>query len=181
MAFCSQCSNELIEGARFCPNCGTEVGLSEPSPQAPAPAEAVQGRTGNGASIPPAAGQIPKDIRNVAMLCHLSAFAGYFIPFGHILGPLLVWLLKREESAFIDAHGKEALNFQISVTIYAVISAILILVVIGFLLLPILLVFEIIVVIIAAVRANNGLEYRYPVTIRFIKDGGVRKLSDIFK
>jgi len=115
------------------------------------------------------------------MLCHLSAFAGYFIPFGHILGPLLVWLLKREESAFIDAHGKEALNFQISVTIYAVISAILILVVIGFLLLPILLVFEIIVVIIAAVRANNGLEYRYPVTIRFIKDGGVRKLSDIFK
>jgi len=105
----------------------------------------------------------------MAMLCHLSAFAGYFIPFGHILGPLVVWLLKREESAFIDAHGKEALNFQISVTIYAVISAILILVVIGFLLLPILLVFEIIVVIIAAIRANNGAEYRYPLSLRFIK------------
>ena len=59
------------------------------------------------------------------MLCHLSAFAGFTgIPFGTILGLLVIWLLKREESPFIDTHGKEALNFQISVIIYGIISAI---------------------------------------------------------
>ena len=167
MAFCSQCSNELIEGAQFCPNCGTEVGVVEPSPEAPAPAEPVQGRAGTGGSVPPATAQSPKDIRNIAMLCHLASFAGLIgVPLGNILGPLLVWLLKREESPFIDAHGKEALNFQISIVIYLVGTAITI---VGFLLWPFIFVFGIIVVIIAAVRASNGAEYRYPLSMRFIK------------
>ncbi|MCZ6614565.1 MAG: DUF4870 domain-containing protein [Chloroflexi bacterium] len=103
------------------------------------------------------------------MLCHLSTFSGWFIPLGNILGPLIIWLMKREESPFIDAHGKEALNWQISATIYFIVSFALAFVLIGFVLLPALLVFDIIIVIIATVRANSGQAYRYPLTIRFIK------------
>ena len=104
------------------------------------------------------------------MLCHVAAFAGYIgIPFGNIVGPLLVWLLKREESPFIDAHGKEALNFQLSATIYAIISALLIVIIVGIFLLVALVAFVVIVTIMAAVRASNGQYHRYPLTIRFIK------------
>ena len=72
-------------------------------------------------------------------MCHLSALAGFVIPgAGHILGPLIVWLVKRGESAEIDAHGKEALNFQISMLIYNVVAGILCLIVIGFVLLAVL-------------------------------------------
>ena len=77
--------------------------------------------------------------------------------------------MKREESLFIDAHGKEVLNFQISVTIYAIVCAILILILIGLVLLVILILFALISVIIAAVQANSGSEYRYRLAIRFIK------------
>lgn len=107
--------------------------------------------------------------RQWAMLCHLSAFAGFVIPLGNLLGPLLFWLLKRQEHPLVDHNGKEAVNFQISLTIYAIISAILIIVIIGIILLVALLVFEIVMIIIASMRANNGEMYRYPLTIRFIK------------
>ncbi|MCZ6789707.1 MAG: DUF4870 domain-containing protein [Chloroflexi bacterium] len=103
------------------------------------------------------------------MLCHLSTFSGWFIPLGNILGPLIIWLMKRQESPFIDAHGKEALNWQISATIYFIVSFALVFVLIGFVLLPAVLVFDIIIVIVATVRANSGQAYRYPLTIRFIK------------
>ncbi len=104
------------------------------------------------------------------MLCHLAAFAAFTgIPFGNVLGPLIVWLMKREDSTFIDTHGKEAVNFQISVTIYAVIGLILLFVVIGFVLVPVLLVFTFITMISASIRASNGDSYIYPLNIRFIK------------
>ena len=61
--------------------------------------------------------QVSKDDQNWAMACHLSALAGFLVPFGNIAGPLLVWLLKRAEIPLVDAHGKEALNFQITVSI----------------------------------------------------------------
>ena len=169
MAFCSHCGNELTEGARFCPSCGTAIASAELPLQTPA-SEDIQESGQGSMGATPTTGQLRKDVRNVAMLCHLAAFAGFIgIPFGHILGPLLVWLLKREESPFVDAHGKESLNFQISMTIYFIISAILMLVVIGFVLLVVLFVFEIIAIIIAATRANNGVEYRYPLSMRFLK------------
>ncbi|MCI0440968.1 MAG: DUF4870 domain-containing protein [Chloroflexi bacterium] len=105
----------------------------------------------------------------MAALAHLSAFAGLVVPlFGNVLGPLIVWLLKREESPFIDAHGKAALNFQISVTIYMIVSAILIIIVIGFFLLIALGIFAIVMTIIAAIKAGNGEDYVYPLAIRFI-------------
>ena len=111
-----------------------------------------------------------KEVRNMAMLCHLAGFLGYVgIPFSSIIGPLLVWLLKREVSEFIDSHGKESLNFQISVLIYAIMSGILIFVVIGIPMLIVVVVFSVVVMIKAAIRASNGQEYRYPLAIRIIK------------
>lgn len=112
-----------------------------------------------------------KEARTWAMLCHLGGLGVYVIPtIGHILAPLIVWLIKKDESPFVDDQGKESLNFQISVTIYAVIAAVLIpLFGFGFLLLIALGIFDVIVIIIAAVKANSGEKYRYPLCIRFIK------------
>ena len=88
--------------------------------------------------------------------------------FGHILGPLVVWLIKRGDSSEIDAHGKEALNFQISMLIYNLVAGVLCLVLIGFVLLGVLYLLNIIFVIIAALKAGEGEMYRYPLTIRLV-------------
>ena len=104
-----------------------------------------------------------------AMLCHLTAFAGYFIPFGNILGPLVIWIMKKDELSVVDEHGKESINFQVSMTIYATIAGLLIFVFIGFLLFPIVVIAQVVFTIIAALKANNGESYRYPLTIRLIK------------
>lgn len=109
------------------------------------------------------------DERMWAMLCHLSTFAGYIMPFGNILGPLVIWLIKKDEYAFVDDQGKEALNFQISVTIYTLASAILILAIIGIPLLIAVIIFEVVMTVIAAIKANGGEYYRYPLTIRLVK------------
>ena len=79
------------------------------------------------------------------MICHLSAFA-FFIPFGHILGPLIVWLIKKEEFPFVNEQGKEALNFQISITIYSIFAGILVIVLVGIVLLLVLIILDIVVV-----------------------------------
>ena len=119
---------------------------------------------------------LPVSARNVVNVCTWTAFVqasallGVFIHFpGHLLAPLIVWLLKRDESPEIDAHGKEALNFQISMLIYNVIAAVFCLVLIGFLLLPLLWILNALFVIIAAIKASDGEFYRYPMTIRFLQ------------
>ena len=110
------------------------------------------------------------NVRSVAAFCHASALLGVFIHFpGHLLPPLLIWLLKRDESPELDAHGKEAVNFQISMLIYNAIAAIFCLVLIGFVFLAILWVLNAVFVIIAAIQASDGKFYRYPMTIRFIQ------------
>ncbi|MDZ7344612.1 MAG: DUF4870 domain-containing protein [candidate division KSB1 bacterium] len=103
-----------------------------------------------------------------AMLCHLSTFAGFIIPFGNIVGPLLVWLIKKDEFPLVEDQGKEALNFQISMTIYIIASIVLILLLIGIPLLVGLCLFDIIVTVIAAIKANQGEKFRYPLAIRLI-------------
>ena len=103
------------------------------------------------------------------MLCHLSALSGYIIPFGNIIGPLVFWLIKRNDSAFVDENGKESLNFQISVTIYAFIGFVLSFVLIGIPLLIILGIATLVLIIVAGVKASQGESYRYPLTIRLIK------------
>ncbi|MCI0537462.1 MAG: DUF4870 domain-containing protein [Verrucomicrobiales bacterium] len=110
-----------------------------------------------------------KPDRTWDILCHLLALAGIVVPFGgNILGPLVVWLVKKDQVPSVDAHGKESMNFQISMTIYAAIAALSILAVIGVALLPAVLITDLVLVIIASVKASNGEFYRYPLTIRFL-------------
>ncbi|MFH7242728.1 MAG: DUF4870 domain-containing protein [Spirulina sp.] len=103
-----------------------------------------------------------------ASLAHVSAFLGLVFPFGSILGPLLIWLVKRDEMPFVDDQAKEALNFNLSMTIYMVASVLMILVLVGILMIVILSFVWMVLVILAAVRSNEGMAYRYPLTIRFI-------------
>ena len=110
------------------------------------------------------------NVRTWTALCHASALLGVFIHFpGHVLAPLVVWLMKRDESPEVDAHGKEALNFQISMLIYNAVAAVFCLVLIGFVLLPVLWILNAVFAIIAAIKASDGEFYRYPLTIRFIQ------------
>jgi len=111
-----------------------------------------------------------KDTRTWSMLCHLAALIGYVFPFGNIMGPLIVWLIKKDDSAEVDRQGRKALNFQITWTIYLVASAILILLVIGLILLPAIGLAMLILVIVAAVKVNNGDDFKYPLTIKFLKE-----------
>jgi uncharacterized Tic20 family protein len=109
------------------------------------------------------------DVRTWNVLCHASALLGLFLHFlGHLLGPLIVWLVKRGDSPEIDAHGKESLNFQLSMLIYDAIAAILCLVLIGIPILIALWIMNTVCVIIASIRASEGKFYRYPITIRFL-------------
>ncbi|MET1069933.1 MAG: DUF4870 domain-containing protein [Pseudomonas prosekii] len=110
-----------------------------------------------------------QEARQWAMFCHLSALLGIWIPFGTLIGPLILWQMKRESDPFIDAQGKEALNFQITVAIAATISFFLILVVIGFFLLGLIAIAGLVLTIIGGVKANEGVPYRYPFTLRLIK------------
>jgi uncharacterized Tic20 family protein len=104
-----------------------------------------------------------------ATLCHLLALAGFAgIPFGNVLGPLIFWLCLRDKHAEVNEHGKESLNFQLSMTLYALIAGLSIFVLIGIVLLPIVLLLDLILLIIASVKASKGEFYRYPLTIRFL-------------
>ncbi|HSP44665.1 MAG TPA: DUF4870 domain-containing protein [Chthoniobacterales bacterium] len=110
------------------------------------------------------------NVRTWSAFCHASALLGVFLHFpGHLLGPLILWLIKRGDSPEIDAHGKEAVNFQISMLIYNAVAAVFCLVLVGFVFLAILWVLNAVFVIIAAIQASDGKFYRYPMTIRFIQ------------
>ncbi|WP_414430053.1 DUF4870 domain-containing protein [Alcanivorax sp. IL3] len=114
-------------------------------------------------------GEPKQEERSLGLACHLLALAGLVVPFGNILGPLIMWLVKKDDSAFVDDQGKEALNFNITISIAGFIAFLLMFVVIGGLLLPIIGIFWLVMTIIAAVKANGGERYRYPLTIRLIK------------
>ena len=107
-------------------------------------------------------GMDQKQERTWALFAHLGGLLG-FIP------PLVIWLVKKDESPLIDDNGKEALNFQITIAIAYLVAFVLVFVLIGFFIMMALNVFNIVMVIIAAIKANEGQKYRYPVCIRFIK------------
>ena len=108
-------------------------------------------------------GSISKDARTWAMLCHLLAiFTGF-------IAPLIIWLIKKDEDPFIDSQGKEALNFQITVTIAMIVSWLLCFACIGFVLAPAVAIVDIVFCILATIKVNAGQAYRYPISIRFIK------------
>jgi uncharacterized Tic20 family protein len=158
-----------------------------PSPVDPVPP--------TGASVPPTAaepvnyaspagaaavyaGPVPDaNGRTMGMLCHLLALAGFLVPFGNVIGPLVIWLMKKDESPFVNDQGKESLNFQITLTLATIVLGILagitVCIGIGLLLLPLVglafVVVELVFVILASMAANKGEAYRYPFNIRLIK------------
>ncbi len=170
---CRKCGDDMPEEARFCPGCGASAAAEPGNIPQSSPATSAS-RT---------FGEVSSGDRNMAMLCHLISFVGIVLPFGNILGPLVVWLIQREKSSFVDEHGKESINFQLSLIVYSfvgvlllIVSTILVIVFIGIFMLVIvgmivlaLFVFSLIVVIVASVRASNGEMYRYPLSIRFLK------------
>ena len=114
--------------------------------------------------------EVPNDARTMGMLCHLLSLVGLLgIPFGNILGPLIIWLVKKNDHPFIDDQGKESLNFQITVMIAILICIPLMFVCVGFILAPAIGIAAVVLVIIASIRASKGEAYRYPWTLRLIK------------
>lgn len=110
-----------------------------------------------------------KNARNLAVLCHLFGLLGLIIPPGNVIGPLLIWLLKKEEHPFIEEQGREALNFQITFTIAMMASVFLALVYVGLFLLAILGIVDLILIIMASSAASRGENYRYPFSIKFLQ------------
>jgi hypothetical protein len=128
--------------------------------------------------------KLSNDVRSWAMLCHLAAVALVGAPFGNVIAPLAVWLIKKDTDPFIDDQGKESLNFQITISILGFVLAIgyvagiiamvvtdakapwFLIVVPLFLLLAL---FDLANVAFACVRAYHGERFRYPLTIRFIR------------
>ncbi len=113
---------------------------------------------------------LSRDVRKWAMICHIIALVGLLgNGIGFVVGPLVVWLIKKEDHPFIDEQGKEAVNFQITMFIALFVSAILTLIVIGIALLILVGILMVVFPIIAAIKANDGEHYRYPLSIRIIK------------
>jgi uncharacterized Tic20 family protein len=124
----------------------------------------------------PAPGSPESQARTWNMLCHLSALAGFIVPFGNILGPLLVWQIKKNEIPSTNVHGKAALNFQITVVIALLagmaVAILLSFFCVGFLLIPVVMLIGLaglIFAIIAGIKANNGEDYKYPFSLELVK------------
>mgnify|MGYP000923736284 FL=1 len=103
------------------------------------------------------------------MFCHLSTFAGYVFPFGGIIGPLICWGSRKDQSEWVNMNGKSALNFQISVLLYSVLLIPLCFIIVGIPLLIALGILEVVCVIIASIKAAKGEVYKYPISIPFIQ------------
>lgn len=139
-----------------------------------APAAAPPPTAGaHGAAPPPSSGAhasgVSKEERNLGLFCHLSTFIGWLIPLANILAPLIIWLVKKDESAYVDHHGREALNFQINVTFWAIIFGVLSFLLIGIPFLVLLILADLVLTIVAAVKASEGELYQYPATLRLVK------------
>jgi len=126
--------------------------------------------TENPQPAPPAAVPLEVQQRNWATFTHLSALTGLVTGgFGFFLGPLVMWLIKKNEMPIVDAAGKEAVNFQLTLLIGVLISSLLVLILIGIPMLIAIGIYDVVMVIIAAVKTSDGVVYRYPLTIRFIQ------------
>jgi uncharacterized Tic20 family protein len=146
------------------------LGATGPSP---APGYVAPGAPVGGTPVPyqSAVGHIETnpEAKQWGMFAHLSSLAGFIIPFGNFVGPLVVWLMKKDTMPFVDDQGKESMNFQITVLIAAIIAGATICIGIGFILLPLVGIAAAIMSILAGIKANEGVAYRYPFTLRLIK------------
>ena len=125
----------------------------------------------NEATAPPPvpSGAPSSDDRQWGMFAHLSALSGVVIPFGNIIGPLVAWQVKKDTLPFAADQGKEALNFNITMLIAAFIGFLLTFILIGLVLLPLIGIAWLVFTILAGIKANEGVAYRYPFALRLIK------------
>ena len=147
---CPACSARLDQQAPTCPQCGANL-------------------TGGGANEATGAGAVDQQVRNTAVAAHLSTFAGLVVPFGSVIGPLAVWLTRRDRDPFIDDAGREALNFGISIAIYGVVALVGALMLVG---IPVLIagvISWVVLASLAAAKASQGQAYRYPLTMRLVR------------
>lgn len=108
--------------------------------------------------------------RNWAVAAHLGALLGLVVwAIGIVLGPLIVWLLKKDEMPFVNDQGREALNFQITVFLAGLVCSAMIFLLIGVPLLFALCIFDLVFMIIGAIKASAGVAYRYPINLRLVK------------
>ena len=156
---CSTCGQMPPAGATFCPYCGGALNRPAGQPPYTPPPQPTGPR------------QIsPQDSRNWAMGAHLGALAGAFLAGFAFIGPLIVWLIRREDDAFAAEHGREALNFNLTALIVLVAGGIIGVLTfgIGFIALLVYGVLWLVWTIQGAIAASNGRPYRYPMTIRFV-------------
>lgn len=109
------------------------------------------------------------DLNAYLLLMHLSQFAGFVIPLGGFIVPIVMWIANKNDVPEVDEHGKNIVNWIISATIYSIVSVVLMIILVGFLTLAIVGLLGIVFAIIGAMKANNGEMWYYPLTIRFIK------------
>ena len=156
----------------------------DPIPPPPPPSDPFASPTASPTGMPPPGGvggtpvahqsAVPQvetnpEARQWGMFAHLASLAGFIIPFGNFVGPLVVWLMKKDTMPFVNDQGKESMNFQITVLIAAIIAGATICIGIGFVLLPLVGIAAAILAIMAGIKANEGVPYRYPFTLRLIK------------
>jgi hypothetical protein len=116
--------------------------------------------------VPPQQPPLKNHSRTWDMWCHLSALSGLLIPFGNVLGPLLVWQIKKNEFPSVEAHGKAALNFQLTILIALAAGAVVGFLV--FLVLPPIALCGLIFAIIAGLKASDGIDYKYPYSLKLV-------------
>jgi uncharacterized Tic20 family protein len=147
---CPACSARLDQQATSCPQCGANLAAG-------------------GGTETTETGATDQEIRNTAMVAHLSSFAGLIVPFGSVIGPLAVWLTRRDRDPFIDQAGREALNFGISIAIYGSVLLVAALMLVGIPLLIVGVIAWVVLASLAAAKASQGETYRYPLTMRFVR------------
>jgi uncharacterized protein len=146
---CPACSARLDQQATTCPQCGANLAAGDTNQATWAAAD--------------------QEVRNTAVAAHLSTFAGLVVPFGSVIGPLAIWLTRRDRDPFIDQAGREALNFGISIAVYGAVVLIAALMLVGIPLLIAGVIAWVVLASLAAVKASQGQSYRYPLTIRFVR------------
>jgi uncharacterized protein len=143
---CPACSARLNQQATTCPHCAANFA--------------------GGAKEMARAAAVDEPARTTAVAAHLSTFAGLVVPFGSVIGPLAVWLTRRDRDPFIDQAGREARNFGITIAIYGAVLLVAALMLVG---IPLLIVGVVAWVVLAAVKASQGQAYRYPLTLRLVR------------
>jgi uncharacterized protein len=146
---CPACSARVDQQAPTCPHCGANLAA--------------------GANQATQAAEMDQAVRNTAVAAHLSTFAGLVVPFGSVIGPLAVWLSRRDRDPFIDQAGREALNFGISIAVYGLVALVAALMLVGIPLLIVGVMAWVVLASLAAVKASQGQAYRYPLTMRLVR------------